>query len=279
MPLACDRVIAAVSADDQRQIDSDRLDKIAAARQQRSERMQLTRAARVNREHQLASHDQPVEDIGWRPNNKHTIATEASLEDTDSPDRIVELLKTKPTATSIGNRLPPSREIEEPGRLPLEVEQARPLLASNDPPRSSRAAMPQAPLPNLDEYGTVDLVGLLYDDNGMLVAKAEAELARRGFTGMHLELAKRLTDPDPEVRRRWVQSLPGMQDLDARPWLLWLARDEDTEVRRTALSLLATGSDPETLATVERLARDDADPRIQVIATKITERRAGRKRQ
>ncbi|MGE0610671.1 MAG: HEAT repeat domain-containing protein [Pirellulales bacterium] len=132
-------------------------------------------------------------------------------------------------------------------------------------------------MPKFEAYGTVELVGLLYDENGILAARAEQELARRGFTGMHLELARRLTDPDPEVRQRWAKSLPGMQDLDARPWLLWLARDEETDVRHTALSLLATVNDPETLATVERIARDDADPRIQRIATKIVELRAGRK--
>ena len=39
-------------------------------------------------------------------------------------------------------------------------------------------------------------------------AKARAELIRRGFSEVHLELARRLFDPDPEVRKQLVRALP-----------------------------------------------------------------------
>ncbi|MGE3408522.1 MAG: HEAT repeat domain-containing protein [Pirellulales bacterium] len=279
--LACGQVIAAVGMDDERKVAQDQRAADLAARQQLFRRHQLARDAHAARYVALASHEAPVEELEQADEQSLTplpteLVADGDLASSSDSGEIAQETTDQPATSPASNSQPP-RPSGEPGRLPDDIKTARPILAEIDPPRSLRAATPQPVMPKFEAYGTVELVGLLYDENGILAARAEQELARRGFTGMHLELARRLTDPDPEVRQRWAKSLPGMQDLDARPWLLWLARDEETDVRHTALSLLATVNDPETLATVERIARDDADPRIQRIATKIVELRAGRK--
>jgi hypothetical protein len=101
------------------------------------------------------------------------------------------------------------------------------------------------------------------------VAQAEAELARRGFGAVHFDLARRLFDARPDVRRGLARALPGLASVDPAPWLLWLCRDADAEVRLSAVTLLATATDPQLLAEVERLARTDPDPRIQRCAERL----------
>jgi HEAT repeat protein len=76
-------------------------------------------------------------------------------------------------------------------------------------------------------------------------------------------------DPDPQVRRRLARLLPEVPGLDAVPWLVLLTRDEDAEVRLTALTLLATTGDPTLLDEVGELVRGDADPRVQRLAERL----------
>ncbi len=104
-------------------------------------------------------------------------------------------------------------------------------------------------------------------------AEARAELIRRGFSEVHLKLAQQLFDPDPEVRKQLVRMLPDLHSIDAMPWLLRLTRDEDSEVRLAALTLLATTGDPTMLSRVQELARQDRDPAVQ----RTIERLAGRR--
>ena len=103
--------------------------------------------------------------------------------------------------------------------------------------------------------------------------RAHEDLARRGFDKLHFQLARRLTDPNPDVRQELARSLPGMPGIDAACWLLWLARDENPEVRSTAIALLVTAGTPELLEQVERLASQDPDRRIQQQGEQIAQRR------
>ncbi len=104
-------------------------------------------------------------------------------------------------------------------------------------------------------------------------ADARAELDRRGFTSMHFELAHRLFDPDPRVRKDLVRMLPSLQDIDAVPWLLSLCRDADSDVRLLAITLLATSGAPGLVEQVEQLARADSDPRIRRQAERLAKQR------
>jgi len=99
--------------------------------------------------------------------------------------------------------------------------------------------------------------------------EALAELTARGFSRFECELARRLDDPDPAVRKELASVLPGLPGVDAGPWLLWLAEDANAEVRLAAIALVAPTADPRLRAAAEVLARRDPDPRIQRLAEQM----------
>jgi hypothetical protein len=103
--------------------------------------------------------------------------------------------------------------------------------------------------------------------------KSEAELIRRGFIGKQLDLARKLYDPDPAVRKKLVEELPNAQGVDSVPWLLELCRDAEAEVRLAAITLLATSSDPAVLDEVERIAGRDRDEGVRRIGDRVAQQR------
>jgi hypothetical protein len=109
---------------------------------------------------------------------------------------------------------------------------------------------------------SLDLFAELSSTSGAAAA-AEAELTRRGSTHRQIEVGKHLTSTDAEERRRWAEALPGLRGIDTKQWLLILSRDESAEVRRAAIILMATSQDPEMLARVEEVARDDPEPALR----------------
>lgn len=160
--------------------------------------------------------------------------------------------------------------------------ESRPLFA--EPPSGPTGARPSSETGQEDtaprvpageplETETVELMQWLDCKDDSTAARAQAELVRRGFTNLHLELARRLFDPDPEVRRQLARSLPNLEGVDAVPWLLRLARDPDPEVRLVAIGLIATTGDPRLLERIERIAREDPDPGIRRQAERIAQRR------
>ena len=93
-------------------------------------------------------------------------------------------------------------------------------------------------------------------------AATRAELRRRNYRTVHIELGRRLTDPSPAVRRELADRLPRVPGVDAIPWLQQLARDEDSDVRATALSILATSADPAIQKWVRDAVRNETDQRV-----------------
>ncbi len=124
-------------------------------------------------------------------------------------------------------------------------------------------------LVELKRRNTASLLSMLRDGDPQANDAAEFELQRRGFRPSHLELARRLADPNPEVRRLWVEQVPRLTSIDPRPWLWWLATDSDAEVRLTALSLLATTNDLATHRQLIEAARIDGDPRIRELGDRL----------
>ena len=125
-----------------------------------------------------------------------------------------------------------------------------------------------------------DAIALIKDLNSQSDARAdaaEAELIGRGFNATQLDLARKLFDPNPEVRKKLVQELPGLQDVDTVPWLLELCRDAESEVRLEAITILATSSDPAVLDQIEQIAGRDSDSSIRRVAERVEQRRSGRR--
>ncbi len=54
---------------------------------------------------------------------------------------------------------------------------------------------------------------------------------------------------------------------------MWLAADPQPDVRRAAMTMLATTGDPGLLDRVEALARKDTDEQIQALADQIAKQR------
>lgn len=176
---------------------------------------------------------------------------------------------------------PPSTDLppgpREPNRISVLPDEAQSLPSS--PGRLGRAREPSRVRPLLavereafGEAATAGLMRSLHACDPHTAAAAEAELRRRGFTTRGIQLARRVSDPDPQTRKETARALPGLPGVDALPWLRWLGRDANAEVRLTAITLMATSSDPAVMREVEALARSDPDPRIRRQAERIAER-------
>jgi hypothetical protein len=197
----------------------------------------------------------------------------------------------------------PRRLVVPPIARPLDTwtQPARPATVpgeSTATPRSGAPSDPPPPVPNrgrtlpltqpaddppgkapgsFSQMPTVRLMQWLNSREEPGATDARGELIRRGFTEVHLELARRLFHPDAEVRRELVRLLPRVQSVDAAPWLEWLSRDPDPEVRLVAIGLIATTGDAALLDEIEQAARDDPDPRIRRQAERIAGRRSRRR--
>jgi hypothetical protein len=130
-----------------------------------------------------------------------------------------------------------------------------------------------AAVTGLEQNDTMDLMRQLNSTDATIVAQARTELLQRGLTDFHLKFGRKLFDPDPAVRREVAQMLPGLPGLDVAPWLLYLCRDDDAEVRLTAVSLIVTTGNPALLERAEAIARGDEDPRIQNQGEQIAQSR------
>ena len=168
---------------------------------------------------------------------------------------------TEPSAATASEQTLTGQPAAEPSANPIRA--ASSVQDSGSP--ALRASLVAA--------GPIELMQQLRQSDHQASAAAREELIRRGFGEVDLELARQLFDPDPAVRKHLAQAVPRLQSIDAVPWLLWLCRDDDADVRMTAVTLLATTGDPQLLERVETLARQDTDPRIRELAEQIAQQR------
>lgn len=238
-----------------------------------------------------------VADGGHLPGGGLPISTAAPLQQPSREGEIPRMADTRaiPPQRPAG---PPAAEppnpLRQPGRLwnlPEDVRSIPDSRAPTDPRRGPQPApirrlsldepaeaLPRSVGGDPAEVETVDLMRRLRAEDRATVRRAEAELTRRGFQPVHLELARWLFDPDPRAREQLARLLPRLQSVDAIPWLLWLARDANAEVRLVAITLLATTGDPGILQQVEQLARQDPDPRVRDLAVRVAKRPGGKPR-
>ncbi len=157
----------------------------------------------------------------------------------------------------------------QPRRLPSAGGDANgPVVAGAQPIRSDVSSAQRAATADWKQMAPRDVMRRLHFSDPQVVAAARVELEHRGIKGPLVDLASRATDPDPKVRRELAESLPRMSGIDARPWLLELSYDEDSQVRAAAVTLLATSGDLKSLRRLEQISRDDPDDYIREQAEK-----------
>ncbi len=162
-----------------------------------------------------------------------------------------------------------------PQRLP-DSRDAQPIAAPSNRELASGLASKAASVPELNASASVELVtklavpadigklpvrdviGMLNSADDGQCSQIQAELMRRGFTPVDLALARRLADANIQRRKELANFLPSLPGVDAKPWLMWLSRDESLEVRLAAATVMATSEDPEMLAWVRELASSDS---------------------
>jgi hypothetical protein len=96
----------------------------------------------------------------------------------------------------------------------------------------------------LTTYDTRSVIDFLASPQPALVQSALQELRDRQLIEAEIDLAARLVAPDPAIRLAMVRELPSRTDVDPRTWLLWLAADDERDVRLEAISMLGTMDDP-----------------------------------
>lgn len=115
-----------------------------------------------------------------------------------------------------------------------------------------------------------DLMKLLHhtDDQYRRIARSVL-IERDGFTETHLVLARKLFDPDVEVRRGIVSLLAETSAGRIDDWVAVLLDDPNPEVRYTAISRFATTPDRTLYALLLSKGRRDSDPRITALVQQI----------
>ncbi len=157
------------------------------------------------------------------------------------------------------NGLPRQERSHDPAPLPSGIE-TKPIEAeAND-----------RPLAHVDSR---ELLNDWLRAEGADVFPIEQELTRRGFGRLTERLVEQFFSRVPQDRLRMVDDVLTEPGVDARPWLVLLADDEDADVRLLAVTIMATSSDAALIEKAWDVAINDRDPRIAGLAGRLRERR------
>jgi len=111
--------------------------------------------------------------------------------------------------------------------------------------------------------------------DGTAVLPIEQELTRRGFGRLTERLVRQLFTENCEERLRLVDDVLTEPGVDARPWLMLLAEDQNADVRLLAVTIMATSNDAALLEKAWQVSLHDRDPRVAGLAGRLRERREG----
>jgi hypothetical protein len=162
----------------------------------------------------------------------------------------------------------PAAGANHPARLPSASRGARRMAAGLQAGRQAVATTHDAEPVVWEKLDSRDVMRRLHASDERVASAARLELERRGISGTLVNVARRATDPDPQVRRALAEALPSMPGVEAKPWLLQLSYDEDLQVRHSAVTLMATSGDLEMVRRLEEISRDDPDESIRGEAAK-----------
>lgn len=147
-------------------------------------------------------------------------------------------------ASAAKGATPPEQAPSAPGEPALLAPLPGRPVPLEPAPSDAIANRPRATAPSAEFMKHLATMKNLRSLDAAVAAAAEAELRAAGFDDLRLEIARRIGDPDPAVRRALVDQLPRVAGLDARPWLLALLEDADPSVVAATRQVLSTSSDP-----------------------------------
>jgi hypothetical protein len=107
-----------------------------------------------------------------------------------------------------------------------------------------------------------ELLPFLASSQSRFVQQASSELLRRGMTQSQLEIAIALAQGDVEQRLKAMEAIVRDPKLNAIPWLVWMAESADRSVRRRAIVLLGSMTDPDARRKLRILQAREPDSAI-----------------
>ena len=115
----------------------------------------------------------------------------------------------------------------------------------------------------IDKRTLESLMPLLTSSQTRIVQQAFNELVRRGMTPSHLEMAIELAQGDVEQRLKAMEKIARDSSFHDRiAWLVWMAESADRNVRRRAVALLGSMTDPEAMRKLRILQSRESDSAI-----------------
>ena len=114
----------------------------------------------------------------------------------------------------------------------------------------------------IDKRPLEQLLPLLTSSQSRIVQQASNELMRRGMTQPQLELTIDLAQGDGEQCLRAMEAIVRDPKLNAIPLLVWMAESGNKDVRRRAIVLLGSMTDPDAMRKLRILQSREPDSAI-----------------
>lgn len=115
----------------------------------------------------------------------------------------------------------------------------------------------------LENRSNEEVIRLLASVQPRLAGAALNELKRRNFDESQLHLAIELASGRTEARIAALDKLVSEQSIAPLPWLVWMAEDEDRQIREHAIRLLASIPSEQARVKMRLLSSREKDARLR----------------
>jgi hypothetical protein len=189
-----------------------------------------------------------------------------------------QVAESESTPNTLGGETTPAAPASEPAPLYQTPDWALPvfriaptLTSSTDAPEEVAAtdANKSADVATENPTATKTLIAKWSDATGTSKRELEEELADRGFRRLPPRVVKQYLSSSISERTRVVDSVLTEPGVDARPWLLLLADDDNPDIRLLAVTVMATSDDQSLVEAAWQVALNDQDPRIADLAGRL----------
>jgi hypothetical protein len=145
------------------------------------------------------------------------------------------------------------------GSDPLGSVPAQQISDQATTPASYQVVGGQIDLREIPSMGIDQLVRLLASVQPRVAQEAAMALRAQQMPDDRLALASDLATSAPVRRIQLINEIARRDDLDPRPWLLWMAEDGEAEVRLQAITLISSMADTDVHRHLRRLLHSERD--------------------